>query len=218
MKHSIRLFVSLLVPVFMLVGVAANPAMAQDKAKGYERKVLLDNAKVVVTRVTTKPGGESDSRLRNTHRVVYVLKGGTQERIFADGKKEINEYKTGETRYAEPDKAAYKIKNTGKTDIVIQRKPTLSSSLEPLYGGVSFFRPSNTFGSRSLSPQTWYPSAARLRDLIQNVPIRSPRSLEDAEAVIGAFQPMHRPPPGQRIDDGVHQIAPAKRVAGAVQA
>ncbi len=164
MKHSIRLFVSLLVPAFMLVGVAANPAMAQDKAKGYERKVLLDNAKVVVTRVTTKPGGESDSRLRNAHRVVYVLKGGTQERIFADGKKEINEYKTGETRYAEP------------------------------------------------------PSTARLRDLIQNVPIRSPRSLEDAEAVIGAFQPMHRPPPGQTIDDGVHQIAPAKRVAGAVQA
>ena len=104
----------------MLVGVATNPAMAQEKAKGYERKVLLDNAKVTVTRVTSKPGGESDSRLRNTHRVVYVLKGGTQERIFADGKKEINEYKTGETRYLEPDKAAYKVKNTGKTDIVIQ--------------------------------------------------------------------------------------------------
>ncbi len=120
MKHPIRLFASLLVPAFMLVGAAANPAMAQDKAKGYERKVLLDNAKVVVTRVTTKPGGESDSRLRNTHRVVYVLKGGTQERIFADGKKEINQYKTGETRYVEPDKAAYKVKNTGKTDIVIQ--------------------------------------------------------------------------------------------------
>ncbi len=124
MKHLIRLFVSVLVPAFMLVGVAANSAMAQDKAKAaaksYERLVLVDNAKVVVTRVTTKPGGESDSRLRNTYRVVYVLKGGTQERTFADGKKEINKYKTGETRFVEPDKAAYKIKNTGKTDIVIQ--------------------------------------------------------------------------------------------------
>ena len=124
MKHLIRLFVSLLVPAFTLVGVAANPAIAQDKAKpaakSYERQVLVDNAKVVVTRVTTKPGGESDSRLRNSSRVVYVLKGGTQERIYADGKKEINVYKTGETRFVEPDKAAYKVKNTGKTTIVIQ--------------------------------------------------------------------------------------------------
>ena len=131
MKRLIRFLMGVLVPAFMLAGVVALPAMAQDKAKAeskmkakpaamsYVRKVLVDNAKVVVTEVTTKPGGESDSRLRNYFRVVYVLKGGTQERSYADGKKEINEYKTGETRFIEPDKTAYKIKNVGKTNIVI---------------------------------------------------------------------------------------------------
>ena len=38
------------------------------------------------------------------------------------------------------------------------------------------------------------------------------------EAVIGAFQPVHRPAAGQTTDHAFHQIAPAKRVAGAVQA
>jgi len=68
----------------MLAGMTAVPAMAQDKAKpaakGYERKVLLDNAKVIVTEVTTKPGGESESRVRPAYRIVRVLSGGTQER------------------------------------------------------------------------------------------------------------------------------------------
>ena len=41
---------------------------------------------------------------------------------------------------------------------------------------------------------------------------------KDVEAVIRAFQPVHRPAAGQTIDNGFHQIAPAKRVAGAVQA
>ena len=123
MKISSSLLMGLLGPAFMLAAVAALPAMAQEKAKsaasGYERKVLVDNAKVVATLVTTKPGAESESRLRNYSRVVYVIKGGKQERIYADGKKEINEYKTGETRFVEPDKAAYKIKNVGNSDIVI---------------------------------------------------------------------------------------------------
>ena len=123
MKVSTGLFAGLLGATVMLAAMTTNPAMAQDKAKsatpGYERKVVLDNAKVVVTEVTTKPGAESDSRLRNYSRVVHVLKGGKQERTWADGKKEINEYKTGETRFSEPDKAAFKAKNVGKTDIVL---------------------------------------------------------------------------------------------------
>ena len=131
MQPSKRIFMGRLGSAVMLAGMPAVPAMAQDKAKmeskekaksatpGYERKVVLDNAKVVVTQVTTKPGAESDSRLRNYSRVVYVIKGGTQERTWADGKKEINEYKTGETRFSEPDKAAFKARNAGKTDIVL---------------------------------------------------------------------------------------------------
>ena len=123
MTKSARFFMGILVPAFMLAGVFASPAIAQDKAKsatpGYELKVLLDNAKVVVTENTFKPGGESDSRLRSRYRVVRVLKGGMTERTYADGKKEKNEWKTGEVRFSEPDKAAYKAKNIGKTDIVL---------------------------------------------------------------------------------------------------
>jgi len=33
------------------------------------------------------------------------------------------------------------------------------------------------------------------------------------DAVIGAFQPAHRPPLGQTIDNGIHQVA--TRYAGA---
>ena len=66
--------------------------------------------------------------------------------------------------------------------------------------------------------QAGYPRTARLRDLAQNVAVRSPRTLEDMEAVIGAFQPVHRPPVCQTPDHPLHQIAPAKCVAGAVEA
>jgi len=36
--------------------------------------------------------------------------------------------------------------------------------------------------------------------------------------VIAPSSQMHRPAPAQTIDGGFHQIAPAERVAGAVQA
>ena len=123
MQPSKRLFIGRLGSAVMLAGMTAVPAMAQDKAKpaakGYERKVLLDNAKVIVTEVTTKPGGESESRVRPAYRIVRVLSGGTQERTYADGKKETISRKTGEVYVAEPDKAPYKSRNVGKTDIVL---------------------------------------------------------------------------------------------------
>jgi hypothetical protein len=123
MQASKRLFIGRLGSAVMLAGMTAVPAMAQDKAKpaakAYERKILVDNAKVVVTENTFKPGGESDNRLRSSFRVVRVLKGGPTERTYADGKKEKNEWKTGEVRFVEPDKAAYKSKNIGKTDVVL---------------------------------------------------------------------------------------------------
>jgi len=129
MQSSRRLFIGRLGSAVMLAGMTVVPAMAQDKAKAeakdkaksanYQRKVVLDNAKVVVTEVTTKPGGESASRVRSTYRIVRVLSGGTQERTYADGKKETIPRKTGEVYVAEPDKVAYKAKNIGKTDIVL---------------------------------------------------------------------------------------------------
>ena len=130
MKRLIRLFLSVLVPAFVLAGVAANPAMAQDKAKNAKAapaakaekgkpviKVLHEDDRVRVTETTTKPGDMGDSVARGK-RVVRYLQGGTQERNYADGKKEKVERKTGEVFVAGPDTQKYSIKNIGKTTIV----------------------------------------------------------------------------------------------------
>ena len=119
----IRLFVSVLVPAFVLAGVATLPAMAQEKAKStagnYQLKKLFENDKVVVTENLFKPGGESENRVRNYFRVVRVLRGGTMETTWADGKKEVFDRKAGDVYAGGPDTMAFKTKNTGKTDVVL---------------------------------------------------------------------------------------------------
>lgn len=124
MQKSKRIFMEQLGSAVVLAGMAALPATAQDKAKtaakkSYGRKVLFENDKVVATEVTTPPGAESDMRVRKYFRVVRVLRGGTQERVFADGKKERRERKTGEVYGDGPDKVAFKAVNVGKTDYAI---------------------------------------------------------------------------------------------------
>ena len=134
MKHLLRLFVSLVVPAFMLAGVAANSAFAQDKAKAAKAapaakaekgkstmKVLLDNDKVRVFERSYKPGDTNDEVPSSSYRVNRTLKGGTLERTYPDGKKEKIEVKTGTVRYLEPAKGAgakYTVKNIGNTEIV----------------------------------------------------------------------------------------------------
>lgn len=128
MKHLIRLLASLVVPVFMLA--VANPVMAQDKMKDAKaapaakaekgkavQKVLHDDDKVRVTETTFKPG-DTGPNVQRGFRVARLLKGGTLERTYADGKTEKLERKTGEVRVLGPDKQAYFQKNIGKTDIV----------------------------------------------------------------------------------------------------
>jgi hypothetical protein len=122
-NHLIRLFVSFLVPAFMLVGLAANPAIAQDKAKAEKGMatltVRLDNDKVRVFEVRFKPGDENKAVPSSLFRVVRALQGGTLQRTYADGKTEKVEYKTDEVRLNEPSKATYIAKNIGKTDVVL---------------------------------------------------------------------------------------------------
>ena len=129
MKSLIRLLVSLVIPALMLT--AANPAIAQDKAKDAKAapmdakahkatnttKVLHEDYRVRVVENTTKPGEMSANVVRGV-RVVRILQGGTQERTYADGKKEKIERKAGEVFVAGPDKQAYFQKNIGKTTIV----------------------------------------------------------------------------------------------------
>jgi mannose-6-phosphate isomerase-like protein (cupin superfamily) len=122
MYRSISLLASVVVPVFMLA--VANPAIAQDKAKPKEvkatnsQKVLHDDDRVRVTETTTKPG-ENGSNVVRGKRVTRYIQGGTQERTYADGRKEKIERKTGEVLVAGPDKEAYWVKNIGKTTVVI---------------------------------------------------------------------------------------------------
>lgn len=128
MKQLHRLLVSLVVPAFMLAGLAANPAIAQDKAKAAPAakaekgkpvtKVLVENDKVLVTEVTFKPGDEGASVARG-YRVVRYLTGGTQQFTYADGKTEKFERKAGGVAAREADKQASKIKNVGKTTLVV---------------------------------------------------------------------------------------------------
>jgi hypothetical protein len=123
MKHMIRLIVSLLVPAFMLAGVAATSAMAQDKAKAEKGKatltVLLDNDNVRAFEVRYEPGDENASVPISSFRVVRALKGGTLQRIYADGKTEKVEWKTGEVRLNEPSKVAYNTKYIGKSELLL---------------------------------------------------------------------------------------------------
>ena len=51
-------------------------------------------------------------------RVVRCLKGGTLERRYDDGKKEIAEWKVGQVGLA-PQGKAYTTKNIGKTEILL---------------------------------------------------------------------------------------------------
>lgn len=119
MYRSISLLASLAVPAFMLA--VANPAIAQDKAKAHKatvsQKVLHDDERVRVTETTSKPGDVGNNTVRGK-RVTRYLQGGTQERNYADGRKEKIERKTGEVLVAGPDKDQYFVRNIGKTTIV----------------------------------------------------------------------------------------------------
>jgi hypothetical protein len=121
----------------MLAGVAANPAFAQDKAKDAKaapaakaekgkvvRKVLLENAKVIVFEATYQPGDANTTIASNTTRVVRSLTGGTLETTSADGKKETKVRKVGEVWISEPGQT-YTNTNVGKnvvTHYVVQLK------------------------------------------------------------------------------------------------
>jgi len=101
--------------------LAAGPVVAQDKkGKMPERiqKVLIDNDTFRVTE-TTYPLGGGTASTQPGHRVTRVLKGGTLERTYADGKKESATWKTGEVMEVPAATAPYAVKNTGKSEVVL---------------------------------------------------------------------------------------------------
>jgi hypothetical protein len=79
------------------------------------QKTLDESDKLRVIDVVEKPGdtGPMTTRLGT---VFYVISGGTFERTYADGTKEITPRKTGDTVLVK-EKRAYSVKNIGTTTI-----------------------------------------------------------------------------------------------------
>ena len=129
MKQLARFFTGVLTAAFVMAGVTANTAIAQDKAKEAKaaptakatkgaptQKVILENAKVKVYEVTYKPGDENTGIVSSSYRVVRALTDGTTQWTFADGKKETVEWKAGMVLVV-PQSGAYTTKNVGKSAI-----------------------------------------------------------------------------------------------------
>ena len=109
---------------FLVAGIAANPAIAQDKAPSVKMKVLMDDAKVKVYEATYAPGAENKGVASSTTRIVRALTSGTLELTYADGKKEKVVWQTGEVRQVNPG-PAYTTKNIGRGELhlyVVQLK------------------------------------------------------------------------------------------------
>jgi len=124
MRTRAAALLGLLIPAFLAAGIAANPAIAQDKASTVKMKVLVDNDKVKAYEVTYAPGAENKGIASTTMRIVRGLKGGTLERTYADGKKELVRWKAGEVKQVNPG-PAYTTKNIGKGELqlyVVQLK------------------------------------------------------------------------------------------------
>jgi hypothetical protein len=108
-----------------LVGAAllfGGYAYAQDKkGKIPERtqKVLLDSDTYRATENVYPPGAGTNTPSAPGHRVTRAIKGGTLERTYADGTKELITFKDGEVREQPAAKAPYSLRNTGKSEIVL---------------------------------------------------------------------------------------------------
>jgi hypothetical protein len=96
--------------------------MAQEKAKAApekmkagqaEVKVLLENDRVKVQEIRSKPGNKSEMKER-PDRVVYTIKGGEFKVTYSDGKTVNEKLKAGEATFAKKEKSARE--NVGKTE------------------------------------------------------------------------------------------------------
>ena len=114
MKKLVSFFVGIVVPAFIMAGSVTNSAVAQGKTAKPTIKVLLENDKVKVYETTYKPGDVNTGVATSATRIIRVMKGGTIERSYADGKKETLVLKTGEVNFYTR-LPAYNVKNIGKT-------------------------------------------------------------------------------------------------------
>ena len=92
---------------------AMAPAQEKMKAGQAEVKVLLENDRVKVSEIRSKPGNKSEMKDRS-EAVQYVIKGGEFRRTYPDGKTVDIKLKAGEANYRKKDRFANE--NVGKTE------------------------------------------------------------------------------------------------------
>jgi mannose-6-phosphate isomerase-like protein (cupin superfamily) len=104
---------------------ASNPLLAQGMMKEAAssapaageatQTVIAENDKLKVIDIVEKPG-ETGPMATRLGLVFYVVSGGTFERTFGDGSKEVTPRKAGQTVLVK-EKRPYSVKNVGKTTI-----------------------------------------------------------------------------------------------------
>ncbi|HXM81825.1 MAG TPA: hypothetical protein VN929_07840 [Burkholderiales bacterium] len=120
MKKFAAVLAGLLVPAFLVAGIVATPALAQEKKAAKAAvgkptvKEITSDDKVRVYEISYKSG--DGRQVQPGHRVVRALKGGTLERDHPDGKKEKVQWKEGQVRINKPTQG-YSVKNVGKTEV-----------------------------------------------------------------------------------------------------
>ena len=104
-----------------------NSTMLESMPKGAERKVLFENADVVVIETTYPPNTGVPMHEHRYPHVVYVIDGGTVETSAPDGSVNTLELNAGQTMWRNPQ--SHSTRNTGSTtykvlEIEIKRATT----------------------------------------------------------------------------------------------
>jgi len=113
MTNGSRILLSCVSAVAMTVAFSST-VFAQGLT---QPKVVAENSKLQVLDNVSRPGDVSPMQSREGL-VAYYASGGTTERTYADGTKEVIERKTGEAVIV-TEKRPYSLKNVGKTTMHI---------------------------------------------------------------------------------------------------
>jgi len=88
--------------------------MAAAKRRLPTIRILINNTKVRVQEIRSRPGNESPMRAR-PDRVQYILKGGKQRVHYSNGRTKVQILKPGTVVWRRKEKTA--LENAGKTEI-----------------------------------------------------------------------------------------------------
>ena len=114
MKNLTHLLMAFLVAIVLLV-FAPKMAVAQDMVKVAPKncKVLLENDRVRVVRVVTKPGEKLEMHSHPPH-IAYSFTSGKAKFTSSDGKSEEREIKAGQAIWS--DAVTHSTENAGTTE------------------------------------------------------------------------------------------------------